>query len=125
MVHHPTHKRPPSVSILGQPNPAHIPTSHLLDIHPNIIHPSTPRSPQLSPSYRRFLTFGSSHNLYTKHERSCSVFAPSDFRGFTQTVRTNITSEEALYYVYSSPLILHCHFRIPRIRYTQFRQIKT
>jgi len=28
----------------------HIPTSHLLEIHPNIIHPSTPRSPQLSPS---------------------------------------------------------------------------
>ena len=33
------------LSILGQPNPVHIPTSHLLEIHPNIIHPSTPRSP--------------------------------------------------------------------------------
>ena len=43
-VHYPTHKRPPPVSILGQPNPVHIPTSHLLEIHPNIIHPSTPRS---------------------------------------------------------------------------------
>ena len=41
-----THKRPPPVSILGQPNPVHIPTSHLLEIQPNIIHPSTPRSPQ-------------------------------------------------------------------------------
>jgi len=30
------------LSILGQPNPVHIPTSHLLEIHPNIIHPSTP-----------------------------------------------------------------------------------
>ena len=29
----------------------HIPTSHLLEIHPNIIHPSTPRSPQ-SPFLR-------------------------------------------------------------------------
>ena len=32
-------------SILGQPNPVHIPTSHLLEIHPNIIQTSTPRSP--------------------------------------------------------------------------------
>ena len=35
-VHYRTHKRPPPVSILGQPNPAHIPTSHLLDIHSNL-----------------------------------------------------------------------------------------
>ena len=47
-VHYRTHKRPSPVSILGQPNPVHIPTSHLLEIHPNIIHPSTPRSPQWS-----------------------------------------------------------------------------
>ena len=45
-VHHRTHKRTPPVPILGQPNPVHMPTSHLLEIHPNIIHPSTPRSPQ-------------------------------------------------------------------------------
>ena len=51
-VHYFTHKRPPLVPILGQPNPVHIPTSHLLEIHPNIIHPSTPRSPQWSLSLR-------------------------------------------------------------------------
>ena len=51
-VHYRTLKRPPPVSILGQPNPVHIPTSHLLEIHPNVIHPSTPRSPQWSPSLR-------------------------------------------------------------------------
>jgi len=51
-VHYCTHKRPPPVYILGQPNPVHILTSHLLEIHPNIIHPSTPRSPQWSLSLR-------------------------------------------------------------------------
>ena len=52
-VHYRTQKRPPPVSTLGQPNPVHIPTSHLLEIHPNIIHPSMPRSPQC-PLYLRF-----------------------------------------------------------------------
>ena len=51
-VHYRTHKRPSPVPILGQPNPVHIPTSHLLEIYPNIIHPSTPRSPQWSLSLR-------------------------------------------------------------------------
>ena len=51
-VHYRTHKRTPPVSILGQPNSVHIPTSHLLEIHPNIIHPSTPRSRQWSLSLR-------------------------------------------------------------------------
>ena len=32
-VHYRTHKRPPPVSILGQPNSVHIPISHLLEIH--------------------------------------------------------------------------------------------
>ena len=51
-IHYRTHRRPPPVSIQGQPNPVHIPTSHLLEIHLNIIYPSTPRSPQWSPSLR-------------------------------------------------------------------------
>ena len=55
-VHYRTHKRPPPASILGQPNPVHIPTSHLLEIRPNIIHPSTPRSPQYVPPDLLLLT---------------------------------------------------------------------
>ena len=51
-VHYRTHKRLPPVSILGQHNPGHIPTSHLLEIHPNTIHPSIPMSLQWSPSLR-------------------------------------------------------------------------
>ena len=60
-VHYRTHKRPPPVSILGQPNPVHIPISHLLEIHSNIIHPSTPRSPQWSLSPPRPYTPPSPH----------------------------------------------------------------
>ena len=49
-VHYRTHKRPPYISILGPSNPVLIPTSYLLEIHPNIIHPSAPRPPQWSLS---------------------------------------------------------------------------
>ena len=51
-VYYRTHKPTPPVPILGQPNPVHMPTPHLLEIHPNIIHPPTPRSPQWSLSLR-------------------------------------------------------------------------
>ena len=51
-VHYRTHNYPPPVSILVQPNPVHTPTSHLLEIHRNIIHSSTSRSPQWYPSLR-------------------------------------------------------------------------
>ena len=50
-VHYRTHKRPPPVSIMGQPNPVHIPTSHLLEIHPNTIH-MIPASDQKSSTVR-------------------------------------------------------------------------
>ena len=87
-VHYRTHKRPPHVSILGQPNPVHIPTSHLLQIHPNIIHPSTPRSPQrcslrfphqepIYPSLlthtRHMLSPSHSSRFYHPHNIVCAV----------------------------------------------------
>ena len=69
-VHYCTHKPPPPVTILGQPNPVHIPTSHLLEIHPNIIHPSTPRSPQWSPSLR-FTQQDPIHSLSSLKRATC------------------------------------------------------
>ena len=68
--HYCTHQRSPPVSILGQPNPVLIPTSHLLEIHPNIIHPSTPRSPQWSPSLR-FLQQDPIHPLSSPIRATC------------------------------------------------------
>jgi hypothetical protein len=49
-IPHRTHKRPTLIPILSQPNPVLTPTSHLLKIHPNIILPATPGSPQRSLS---------------------------------------------------------------------------
>ena len=72
-VHYRTHKRPPPVSILGQSNPVHILTSHLLEIHPNIIHPSTPRSPQWSLSLR-FLHQDPIHSPLLNHTDICVLF---------------------------------------------------
>ena len=40
------------LSILGQPNPVHVLTSHLLEIHTNIILPFMPRYPKWSHSLR-------------------------------------------------------------------------
>ena len=74
-----THKRPTPVSILGQPNPVHIPTSHLLEIHPNIIHPSTSRSPQWSP-YLRFSQKDPIHPPLFTHMRHMP--SPSHFSRF-------------------------------------------
>jgi hypothetical protein len=88
-VHYRTHKRPPPVSILGQPNPVHIPTSHLLQIYSIIIHPSTSRSPQWSlslwfphqdPTYTPLLTHplhmpspSHSSRFYHPHNVGCGV----------------------------------------------------
>jgi hypothetical protein len=49
-VHYRIHNCLPPVSTLRQPNPVHTPTSHFLKIHPNIILPPMPGSPQWSLS---------------------------------------------------------------------------
>jgi len=43
---------PPPVPILSQLEPVHIPSSHFLKIHFNIILPSKPGSPKWSPTVR-------------------------------------------------------------------------
>jgi len=88
-VHYQTHKRPPPVSIPGQPNPVHITASNLLEIHPNIIRPSTPRSPQWSPSLR-FPQQDPIHPPLLTHTRhipspshSSRFYHPHNIRGIT------------------------------------------
>ena len=76
--HYRNHKRPPAVPILDQPNPVPIPTSHLLKIHRNIIHPSKPRSPQWPLSLRlphqEPIRLPSPHP-YAPHARPISFFS--------------------------------------------------
>jgi len=72
-VRYRTHKRPPPVSILGHPIPVHIPTSHLLEMCPNIIHPSTPRSPQWSLSVTHYCTKQTQSPTDTQHSPMKSV----------------------------------------------------
>jgi len=69
-AHYRTHKRPPPVSILGQPNPIHIPTFHLREIRSNIVHPSTSRSPQWSLSLR-FPHLDPTHPLSSRTHATC------------------------------------------------------
>ena len=96
-VHYRTHKRPPPVSILGQPNPVHIPTSHLLEIRPNIIHPSTPRSPQWSP-FLRFPHQDPIHPLSSPIRATCPAnLILLDF--ITRTILVSSTNHLAPRYI--------------------------
>ena len=101
-VHYRTQKRPPPVPILGQPNPVYIPTSHLLEIHPNIIYPSTPRSPQWSPSLR----FPHQDPI---HPPSPHPYAPhAQHLILLDFITRTILGEEYRSYSFSLCNLLHC-----------------
>ena len=110
-VHYRTHKRPPPVSILGQPNPVHIPTSHLLEIHPNIIHPSTPRFPQWSPSLR-FLHQDRIHPLSSPICATCPAHLILLYFITRKILGEEYKSFLILKYVKVKVKVKHSHYRL-------------
>jgi hypothetical protein len=104
-VHYRTHKRPPTVSILGQPNPVHIPTSNLLEIRPNNIHllrlglPSgyfPPGSP--STSYTPPLLTNTRHMFSPYH--SSRIYHPQNIGWRVKSFSSSsCSSREAIYLI--------------------------
>ena len=83
-VHYRSNTCTPSVLILSQRDPVHIPISHILKIHHNNNLPSTPRSPKWSLSFR----FPHQNPVYASplpHTRYMT--RPSHSSRFYQTVR--------------------------------------
>jgi hypothetical protein len=79
LVNYRIHKRPPPVSIPSQLDPVHVPTSHLLKIHLNIILPSTPGSSRWSLSLR----FPHQNPVYAyPFSRVCYMPSPSHYSRF-------------------------------------------
>ena len=100
-VHYHTHKRPPPISILGLPNPVLIPTSYLLEIHPNIIHPSAPRPLQWSPSLR-LPHQDPIHPPLLTHR--CHMPSPSHS---SRLALGNLIHSHVTVIVYKPPVVLH------------------
>ena len=105
-VHYRTHKRPPPVSIMGQPDPVHIHTSHLLEIRSNIIRPSMPRSPQW------FLPSGfPTKTLYTPLSTPISAICPAHLILLDFITRT-ILGEEYKSLDFTKPTILRGLYKL-------------
>ena len=126
-VHYRTHKRPPTVSILGQLNPVHIHISHLLEIRPNIIHPSMPRSPQWYPSLR-FPHQDPIHPLPSSIRATCPAHPiPLDFiirtilgeeiKSFSSTLRSLLHSPVTSTLVFSNALSLLSFRNVDEYKY--------
>ena len=71
-VHYRTHMRPPPVSNLGQANPFHIPTSHLLEIRPNNIFLTSGLLPSGFPTKTLYTP---SPHPYAPHAQPISFFS--------------------------------------------------
>ena len=120
-VHYRTHKRPPPLSILGQPNPVHIPTAHLLEIHPNIIHPSMPMSPQWSLVHlvgfiiRAQYSWDINHRSY---KTATCFFAEVSISG-SYKYRRSISANTSVFVELGTPVVLLTPWGWARCRNTQ------
>jgi hypothetical protein len=94
----------PPVCIQSKLNPVHIPTSHVLKIHLNIILPSTPGSPQCSLSFR-FPYQNPVHASPLPIRATCPAHPILDF------INKTILGEE--YRSLSSSLCSFLHYPIP------------
>ena len=107
--HYRTHKHLPPLCILGQPNPVHIPTSHLPEIHPNIIHPSS-----LGLPTGLFLSGFPTKNLYTPLSSPIRATCPAHLILLDFITRTILGEEyksfsSSLCNLLHSPVILVPH----------------
>jgi len=86
-VHYRTHMRPPPVPILGQPNPVHIPKSHLLEIRPNIDHTHLQIVKDFWVKYRKYFA----HSLLPKTKQALKLRLLFQVALFLQFHRTTST----------------------------------